>query len=74
MANKANSIPASKVAEYDAAKKKFEAKFKEALPFLEKAYQLNPKDSGTLQSLKQLYTRLGDFKKAEEMKKALEAK
>lgn len=74
MANKANSIPASKVAEYDAAKKKFEAKFKEALPFLEKAYQLNPKDSGTLQSLKQLYTRLGDFKKAEEMKKALEGK
>ncbi|MBK9320495.1 MAG: hypothetical protein IPM91_17960 [Bacteroidetes bacterium] len=73
MANKANSIAPSKVAEYDAAKKKFEAKFKEALPYLEKAYQLNPKDIGTMQSLKQLYTRIGDLAKAGEMKKALEA-
>ncbi|MBL7924652.1 MAG: tetratricopeptide repeat protein [Bacteroidia bacterium] len=73
MANKANSIPPSKVAEYDAAKKKFEAKFKEALPYLEKAYQINPKDVGTMQSLKQLYTRLGDLAKAGEMKKALES-
>lgn len=72
MANKANSIPPSKVAEYDAAKKKFEAKFREALPYLEKAYQLNPKDAGTIQSLKQLYTRIGDLVKAGEMKKALE--
>lgn len=74
MANKANSIPSSKVVEYDAAKKKFEAKFKEALPYLEKAYQLNPKDMGTMQSLKQLYTRLGDLVKAGEIKKAIEAK
>lgn len=72
MANKANSIPASKVAEYDAAKKKFEAKFKEALPYLEKAYQLNPDDMSTKQSLRQLYTRLGDLVKANEMKKAME--
>jgi len=74
MANKANSIPPSKVAEYDAAKKKFEAKFKEALPYLEKAYQLQPSDIGTMQSLKQLYTRLGDLVKAGEMKKKLETK
>lgn len=72
MSNKANSIPASKVAEYDAAKKKFEAKFKEALPYLEKAYQLNPGDMSTKQSLRQLYTRLGDLVKANEMKKAME--
>ena len=73
MANKANSIPPSKIAEYDAAKKKFEAKFKEALPYLEKAHELNPSDAGTMQSLKQLYTRLGDLVKAGEMKKKLEA-
>lgn len=72
MANKANSIPASKVAEYEAAKKKFEAKFKEALPFLEKALQVNPTDMSTMQSLRQLYTRLGDLVKANEMKKAME--
>ena len=74
MANKANSIAPSKVAEYDAAKKKFEAKFKESLPYLEKAHQLQPSDVGTMQSLKQLYTRLGDLAKAGEMKKKMETK
>lgn len=73
MANKANKIPANKVAEYDAAKKKFEAKFKEALPYLEKAHQLNATDKATMESLRQLYARLGDLVKAGEMKKKLEA-
>ncbi|MFN8153029.1 MAG: tetratricopeptide repeat protein [Bacteroidia bacterium] len=74
LSNKANSIPANKIAEYDAAKKKFEAKFKEALPYLEKARELSPKDMSTLQSLKQIYLRLGDMKKADEVKKAMEGK
>lgn len=74
LVNKANNIPTNKLAEFDVAKKKYEAKFKEALPYLEKAYQLNPKDIGTMQSLRQLYTRLGDLTKAGEMKKAMEAK
>ena len=74
LANKANGIPANKVAEYEAAKKKFEAKFKEALPYLEKALQLNPTDMATMQSLKQLYTRIGDLAKAGEMKKAIDSK
>ena len=72
MANKANGIPANKVVEYEAAKKKFEAKFKDALPYLEKAHQLNPTDKATMQSLKQLYTRIGDLAKAGEMKKKIE--
>lgn len=72
MANKANKIPANKVAEYDAAKKKFEAKFKEALPYLEKAHQLNATDKATMESLRQLYARLGDLVKAGEMKKKME--
>lgn len=73
LANKANNIPVNKAAEYDAAKKKFEAKFKEAQPYLEKAYELNPKDEATISSLRQLYARIGDLKKSEEMKKALDA-
>lgn len=72
MANKANKIPANKVAEYDAAKKKFESKFKEALPYLEKAHQLNSTDVATMESLRQLYTRLGDLVKSGEMKKKIE--
>jgi len=73
MTNKANEIPTNKMAEYDAAKKKYEAKFKEAQPYLEKAHEINPKDIPTMQSLRQLYARLGDLAKAEEMKKAIEA-
>lgn len=74
MANQANKIPTSKMAEYDAAKKKFDAKFQEALPYLEKAHKLNPDDVGTMQSLRQLYTRLGDLSKAGDMKKKMESK
>ncbi|MEP7169220.1 MAG: tetratricopeptide repeat protein [Bacteroidota bacterium] len=72
LANKANSIPPEKQKEYNDAKAKTEAKFKEAQPFLEKAHEANPKDLNTVMSLKQLYARIGDLKKADEMKKALE--
>jgi tetratricopeptide (TPR) repeat protein len=69
---KANSIPASKTKEYDEAKAASDAKFNEALPYLEKAHEMNPKDYNTVFSLKQLYARKGDMKKADEMKQALE--
>ncbi|MEO5570595.1 MAG: tetratricopeptide repeat protein [Bacteroidia bacterium] len=72
LTNKANSIAPGKQKEYEAAKAKSEAKFKEAQPFLERAHQINPKDVSTLTSLKQLYARIGDLKKSEEMKKALD--
>ncbi|MFM9056950.1 MAG: tetratricopeptide repeat protein, partial [Bacteroidota bacterium] len=72
LSNKANAIPTSKMAEYDAMKKKFEAKFKEALPYLEKAHAINPTDMGTMQSLRQLYTRMGNLEKASEIKKKME--
>jgi Flp pilus assembly protein TadD len=72
LTNKANNIPPGKQKEYDEAKAKAEAKFKEAQPHLEKAYQLNPKDLSTVTSLKQLYARIGDLKKSEEMKKVID--
>ena len=50
-----------------------EAKFKEAQPYLEKAHEINPKDIPTMQSLRQMYVRLGELAKAEEMKNAIEA-
>ena len=74
LANKANDIPPKEIAKYDAAKKVFEAKFKEALPFLEKAWELSPKDNSTMVSLKQIYLRLGDTEKLNRVSKALEAK
>ena len=45
------------------------SKFDASLPYLEKAYNLEPKDKNTLLSLKQLYYLKGDYKKSEEMKK-----
>ncbi len=74
LANKANDIPPKEIAKYDAAKKVFETKFKEALPFLEKAWELSPKDNSTMVSLKQIYLRLGDTEKLTKVSKALDAK
>lgn len=72
LANKANAIPANKQKEYDAAKVKADDKFKEAQPYLEKAYELSPTDRNTLLSLKQLYARLGDTVKYEKVKASLD--
>jgi tetratricopeptide (TPR) repeat protein len=72
MANKANDIPPKEIQKYEDAKKKFEAKFKEAEPYLEKAWELNPKDNGTMTSLKQIYMRTGETEKFNKVKAALE--
>jgi len=72
LANKANNIPAGKTKEKEEAKAKTEAKFKEAQPFFEKAYELNPTDQSTMLLLKQIYSRLGDMVKYEKIKAALE--
>jgi tetratricopeptide (TPR) repeat protein len=71
--NKANSLPPSKQKEYDAGIAKSKAEFGKALPHLEKALQLEPNDKNTLLSLKEIYARLGDYGKSNEMKKRIEA-
>lgn len=73
MANKANEIPPKDVAKYEEAKKKFEAKFKEAQPFLEKAWELNPKDVSTMTSLKQVYLRTGNQEQLKKLNAAMDA-
>ncbi len=69
--NKANSSSNNKV--YKTSKDKANKMFALALPYLEKAHQLDNNDYNTLLSLKQLYYMNGDYKKSDEMKKALEA-
>jgi len=71
MANKANDIPPKEMAKYEDAKKKFDAKFKEAQPFLEKAWELNPTDVSTMSSLKQLYLRTGENEKLNKVNAAM---
>jgi thioredoxin-like negative regulator of GroEL len=71
MANDANKIKDN--VQYAKAKTAFEAKFKEAKPFLEKALELNPKDQSTLISLKQLYATINDTVNYERIKAALDS-
>lgn len=73
MINKANALPASKQKEYDSIKGKADARFKEAKPYFESAYRINPKDVATMQSLRQVYTRLNELEKASEIKKEMDA-
>lgn len=72
--NKANQLPASKQKEYDAGIAKSKEQFGKALPYLEKALLIMPKDRNSMISLKEIYARLGDYTKSGEMKKRLEAK
>ena len=65
--NKANDSDNDKV--YKKLNTQASSKFDASLPYLEKAYNLEPKDKNTLLSLKQLYYLKGDYKKSEEMKK-----
>jgi tetratricopeptide (TPR) repeat protein len=80
LANTANQIKNNE--EFEKAKKKYEQKFKDAAPYLEKALELNPKKSdddlqaykGTVNSLKQLYARTGELDKYNKMKTLQEQK
>lgn len=59
-------------AQYEAEKTKADEKFKAALPYLEKARTVNPKDRDNLRMLKIIYVRMGDAEKAAEIQKELE--
>lgn len=80
MANKANNIKSND--EFAKAQVKFNAKFKEAEPYLEKAKEKNPKKDAddlstyknTLQSLKQLYVRTAENQKYEQIRTELDGK
>ncbi|HKJ79373.1 MAG TPA: tetratricopeptide repeat protein [Prolixibacteraceae bacterium] len=54
----ANAVPANENEKYQEELKKADKWFKEALPFMEKCYNLNPEHTMTLESLKNLYYRL----------------
>ena len=71
---KANSLPANemnKAKDYDA---KATEEFNKAIPYFEKARQLNDKDKSVLSALKKLYTRTGQTEKLQEINDKLKAK
>jgi len=69
MLNKANEI--SDDNEYKKAKTAAEEELKRALPFLEKAHELNATDVSTMTSLKELYARTNNMDKYNEMNEKL---
>ena len=69
---KAQDVDDMKV--YDKMKEESNVKLKSALPFMEKAYQLDPKDAATKSTLKTIYYKLQMMEKFEEIKKVIEGK
>ena len=72
--NEANKLPNTKASEakYNDLKNRFESELGNALPLLEKARELNPKDASVLNTLREVYVKLNKLDKAAEVKKALD--
>ncbi|MFD1630759.1 tetratricopeptide repeat protein [Pseudopedobacter beijingensis] len=71
--NEANKLPNNKSTEakYNALKGQFEGELKKALPLLERARELNPKDVNVLNTLREVYVKLNRMDKATQIKKEL---
>jgi tetratricopeptide (TPR) repeat protein len=72
--NEANKLPNNKSSDtkYNELKKKFDTELSNALPLLEKARELSPKDASTLTTLREVYVKLNKLDKAAEIKKVLD--
>lgn len=70
LSDEANLISDNK--KYEIAKQKADAKFKESLPYIEKAFELSPDDVMIMQTLKTLYYRLQMNDKYDEINKLME--
>ncbi len=70
----ANKLPNNKTSDvkYNELKKKFEGELSKAVPLLEKARELTPKDVNTLNTLREVYIKLNKLDKAAEVKKTLD--
>ncbi|NTW25568.1 MAG: tetratricopeptide repeat protein [Lentimicrobium sp.] len=68
---KANKLPLSATAEYDALKLDADNILKKSIPYLEQASALDPTDKSTLLSLKEIYTRLNMLDKRKEVEAKL---
>ncbi len=54
----ANNIPPDQFEQYEAAKTRYISYWTKAIPYLEKASEIQPDDLGTLMALKELYARM----------------
>lgn len=68
----ANAIPSNQQDKYEIEKNKADDYFKQAIPYMEKASEVNAEDTFSLESLKTLYYRLKMMDKFDEVNKKLE--
>ena len=68
----ANDVPPRETKKYDAIMTEANAAFQEAMPYLEKAFEVNSTDVQTIRSLRDIYARTGNDDKMLEMKKILD--
>ena len=68
----ANKLPLSQIKEYDELKLQADKILEKSLPYLETASELDPSDTNTLLSLKEIYTRLQKYDKLKEINAKLE--
>ena len=68
---KGQASDAKSDAKYKALTQQANDNFSKALPYMEKAFELDAEDKNTIISLKQLYALKGDYDKSGEMKKLL---
>ena len=61
--DEANALPLNEEEKYNAMKEEANVMLKKSLPYLEKADQLSPEEKYTLQTLKDIYTRLNMVEK-----------
>jgi tetratricopeptide (TPR) repeat protein len=66
----ANQLPLGDP-KYDVAKKEADDKLKAALPYLEKANQIDPKELNTLVTLKEIYARTNQMEKLKAVNEAI---
>ncbi len=69
----AQDIPPSQNDKYNAEMDKAKKLFREALPYMEKAHKINPKDRNTLLSLSTIYLKLQMYDQQKKIKEELDA-
>ncbi|GAB4257969.1 MAG: hypothetical protein Kow0079_15200 [Vicingaceae bacterium] len=68
LVNEANALPPSDTKGFNALNDQATENFKMAIPYVEKANQINPNDIDVANMLIKLYTRTGEYQKAKDLK------
>ncbi len=70
---KMNSLSLNEKSKYDKLQKEQQEAFSKALPYFEKAREIDPKDLDTLKALKEVYYKLKMYEKAKEVQAEIQA-